>query len=222
MTSKIHHMKMTDLESPFTGGLVEEVIETRNYEMRGQQVTVSAAFYRCVDTGELFTSGEQDEAILLEMYRQYRERNQVPRVDVLKRRRKELGISAREASQLLGFGINQFSQYEAGELPSESNTLLLQFFCNERQLQSLLDARMHVLQTRTIQKLQQAVQQRNGLPRVRRGANVTTALDSHVWAGSHFIIATGIHDEAAAAILYAFGTKAQQAASVEDYAPAAF
>lgn len=221
MTSKNYYMKMTDLESPFTGGSVEEVVETRSYEMRGQQVAVSATFYRCVDTGELFTSGEQDEAILAEMYKQYSERNQVPGGDILKRRREKLSISAREASQLLGFGINQFSQYEAGDLPSESNTLLLQFFCDERQLQFLLNARMHVLPARTIQKLQRALQQRGGLPLVRRGASITAALDAQVWAGSHFALTTAIHEEAAA-LLYSLGTKAQQAAAVEGYAPAAF
>ena len=168
-------MKMTELESPFTGGPVEEVVQARTYEMRGQQLTVDVQLYRCVDTGELFSTGEQDEQFLAALHRRYRERNQVPGAAVLKRRREELGISAREASKLLGFGINQFSLYEAGELPSDSNTLLLQFFCDPQSLQKIVSRRLHILPAKLLAKLNLALR---AAPQVY-GGNLTVPALAH-------------------------------------------
>lgn len=149
---------MFDFESPFTGGRVEEATEIRTYEVRGQHVQVEARMCRCTDTGELFTTGEQDQAILAGMYRAWREQNRVPAPARITARRLQLGLSARDASRLLGFGINQFGQYEAGELPSESNTLLLRFFCDPQMLRRLLNERVDVLPLRAIRKLEKACQ----------------------------------------------------------------
>ncbi|RZK31696.1 MAG: hypothetical protein EOO61_17730, partial [Hymenobacter sp.] len=150
-------MRMTELESPFTGGPVEGTVEARAYEMRGQQITINVPTYRCVDTGELFSTGEQDEFFLAELHRQYRERNNVPTPSALKARREELGISAREASQLLGFGINQFSLYEAGEMPTSANTTLLRLFCNPQLLRGIVESQMYVLPKKLLSKLSVAV-----------------------------------------------------------------
>ncbi len=168
-----YFMKMTALESPFTGGPVEEITYTQTCEMRGQQLVVEGQRYRCLDTGELFSTGEQDEQFLAALHRQYRERNQVPSAAMLKRRREELNISAREASQMLGFGINQFSLYEGGELPSESNTLLLQFFCDPQALQKLVSSRLHALPARLLEKLRLALQ---AAPQIYGGRLVVPAM----------------------------------------------
>lgn len=204
-------MISNELESPFTGGPVEEITEARPYEMRGQQFTVNVQLYRCVDTGELFTTGEQGEDFLTELHRQYRERNRLPSAATLKARREELHLSAREAARFLGFGINQFSQYEAGELPSESNMLLLQLFCDPHALRSLVEARLTNLPERTLRKLQQG-------PAVRRGAAFTAALAPHVWAGPTQVSAALAPSEQPVTGIYATGRQPREA----DYLVKAF
>ncbi len=183
-------MDVTQLESPFTGGPVEEVTEIRAFDMRGQTLHVAAQLYKCVDTGELFTTGEQDEATMSRLQRQYRERNRVPAPALLTSRRKALGLSAREASKLLGFGVNQFSHYEGGELPSESNILLLHLFCDPQVLRQLLDARRAVLPARTIKKLEKACQ---ALVRPVSKVVASLALTGGNWSGPGLYMAAPEH-----------------------------
>ncbi|WP_460557336.1 type II TA system antitoxin MqsA family protein [Hymenobacter daeguensis] len=147
---------MANLISPFTGGPVEEIYKTGPFEMRGQTLQVTFPVYRCVQSEQEFTTDEQDEAFLARLEQKWREHNHVPSAAQLTARRETLGLSAREASRLLGFGVNQFRQYESGELPSESNTLLLRLFCDERVLNSLLQARLAALPSKTVRKLQEA------------------------------------------------------------------
>lgn len=154
--SQFKYMTMANLISPFTGGPVEEIYKTGPFEMRGQTLQVTFPVYRCVQSEQEFTTDEQDEIFLAKLELKWREHNHVPSAAQLTTRREALGLSAREASRLLGFGVNQFRQYESGELPSESNALLLRLFCDERVLNSLLQARLAALPSKTVRKLQEA------------------------------------------------------------------
>lgn len=154
--SQFKYMTMANLISPFTGGPVEVIYKTGPFEMRGQTLQVTFPVYRCVQSEQEFTTDEQDEAFLAKLEQKWREHNHVPSAAQLTARREALGLSAREASRLLGFGVNQFRQYESSELPSESNALLLRLFCDERVLNSLLQARLAALPSKTVRKLQEA------------------------------------------------------------------
>ena len=50
-----------DMKSPFTGGRVKEIFTTEVQEFRKENYTVHARYYVCEDTGEKFTTTEQDE-----------------------------------------------------------------------------------------------------------------------------------------------------------------
>lgn len=195
-----------EMKSPFTGGEVIEIQTTEMYTMRGQEFEVTAPCYQCVDSGEQFTTDEQDEIFMREQERIYRQRNNFPTAAQLKERRVYLGLSANEASRLLGFGINQFRRYEAGDLPSESNTILLQEFCDDFDLSRLLEKRLMSLPQRTIDKLQDALA---AMPQVRGGRLVvsrpTQAMGRHygfLQTCQHAYTATSLPNEEAVLALY--------------------
>jgi putative zinc finger/helix-turn-helix YgiT family protein len=152
--------------SPFTGGVVREVPDTQLYTFRGEQYEVTAPVYQCVDTGEQFTTNEQDEEFLSRLHAQWRAKHDVPTPERLRTRRDELGLSAREMSALLGFGVNQIRQYEAGEVPSGSNVLLLQMICTQSGLTAVLEQQQRLLPERTLRKLRDALHTEVSVPTV--------------------------------------------------------
>ena len=52
-----------ELKSPFTGGKVKEVSTTEEHEFRTEKLLVHVRYYVCEDTGERFTTTEQDELL---------------------------------------------------------------------------------------------------------------------------------------------------------------
>ena len=84
-----------DMISPFTGGRVKEVFTTEVQEFRKENYTVHARYYVCEDTGEKFTTTEQDELKFNELYGQYRVRHGIPFPEEIKKGNTAIGwISA--------------------------------------------------------------------------------------------------------------------------------
>lgn len=50
-----------DIKSPFTGGRVKEVFTVEQMEYHGHTYNVHVRYYVCQDTGEKFTTTEQDQ-----------------------------------------------------------------------------------------------------------------------------------------------------------------
>lgn len=107
--------------SPFTGGEVTLVKESRSFEFRGSQFNIIHHHYRCEDTGETFTDTRLDELNLIQVYNQYREQEGIPFKDEIIAYRKQYDIPVTKFSQILGFGVNMYGKYEAGEMPNVSN-----------------------------------------------------------------------------------------------------
>lgn len=74
-----------NMKSPFTGGLVYLVEDTEVQVFRKEQYTVHVRYYECKDTGEQFTTEEQDEQLCNELYNQYRIRHGIPFPDEIKK-----------------------------------------------------------------------------------------------------------------------------------------
>ena len=62
--------KYVELKSPFTGGRVKEVSTVEEHEFRKEKFSVHVRYYVCEDTGEKFTTTEQDELLFNELYSQ--------------------------------------------------------------------------------------------------------------------------------------------------------
>ena len=148
------------MPSPSTGSpmrLVEG--EPTRYTFRKVALTASGPIWECPDTGQRYNTPEQVNAVLAQVHRLWREHLGIGRV-ALREHRLTLGLSAAQASTLLGFGINQYSTYEqTDKLPSQSNAVLLQQFISDKGIAALLEgeAARQVLKPAARRRLQQYV-----------------------------------------------------------------
>lgn len=69
--------KYVDIKSPFTGGRVKEIYAMEDVEYRGENFRVHVRYYVCEDTGEQFTTTEQDTLQFDDLYSQYRIRHRI-------------------------------------------------------------------------------------------------------------------------------------------------
>lgn len=109
------------MKSPFTGKEMELKSEPRELEFRKEKFTIQFHYYLCPDTGEEFESQQQSELNHAQVINHYRAKHHIPFPEEITATKEKYGLSARQMSQILGFGVNQYSLYEQGEVPSDSN-----------------------------------------------------------------------------------------------------
>jgi transcriptional regulator with XRE-family HTH domain len=80
-----------------------------------------------------------DELNLGQAYNQYRSLHKLPIPEEIQEIRSQYGIAATKMAEILGLGTNVYRQYEAGEVPSESNARLIQLAADPLRFQSLVD-----------------------------------------------------------------------------------
>lgn len=130
--------RYVNMKSPLTGGRVKEVYTTEVKEFRKEKFQVHVRYYVCEDTGEQFTTTEQDTLQFNDLYAQYRIRHGIPFPDEIKEIRKKYNLNYSQLTKILGFGINQYAKYEIGEMPSESNGKMISAIKNKDVLLNLL------------------------------------------------------------------------------------
>ncbi len=130
---------LTKMASPFTGGRVYEVEDVERKEFRKESFEVHVRYYLCEDTGEQFTDGDQDELFTNELYSQWRVRHGVPFPDEIRKIRERYGLNFTQMSKILGFGVNQWRQYEAGMVPSESQGKMIRAVSDKRVMRTMLE-----------------------------------------------------------------------------------
>lgn len=131
--------KYVELKSPFTGGRVKEVSTVEEHEFRKEKFSVHVRYYVCEDTGEKFTTSEQDELLFNELYSQYRVNHGIPFPEEIRAIRQHYGLNYQQMTKILGFGTNQYAQYEKGQVPSESNGKMLSAIMNRQFMLHLLE-----------------------------------------------------------------------------------
>lgn len=149
--------KFVDLKSPFTGGRVKEVSTVEEHEFRKETFSVHVRYYVCEDTGEKFTTSEQDELLLNELYSQYRAVHGIPFPEEIKGVRQRYGLNYQQMTKILGFGSNQYAQYEKGQVPSESNGKMLSAIMNRQFMLHLLEDSKAEFGDEEYQKVYQSV-----------------------------------------------------------------
>ncbi len=130
--------KYVDMKSPLTGGKVKEVSTTEVKEFRKEKFRVHVRYYICEDTGEQFTTTEQDTLQFNDLYSQYRTRHGIPFPDEIKEIRTIYSLNYSQITRILGFGTNQYAKYENGEVPSESNGKMIAAIRDKNVLLGLL------------------------------------------------------------------------------------
>ncbi|WP_271784737.1 type II TA system antitoxin MqsA family protein [Aquimarina algiphila] len=127
------------MKSPFTGK--EMSIEIRNEDLTFRKETFNVAYpsYFCSDSKEFFTTTEFDTIKMRQVYNQYRDKYNLPFPEEIKEIRAKYGLSATKMSEILGFGVNSYRNYENGEVPNQSNANLIQLANNPIQFKSLVE-----------------------------------------------------------------------------------
>lgn len=118
------------MKSPFTGGKVILEKELRTHEFRGSNIEIMHHYYRCQDTGEVFSDTLLDELNLNQLHNRYREKEGIPYKDEIIQYRSQYGIPATKMSLILGLGVNMYGKYEAGEIPNISNGRMIRSICS--------------------------------------------------------------------------------------------
>lgn len=129
------------MPSPLADGLAYLHATEEMTEFRGDSYRYLRLYYVCDETGERFTTQDADNNNTEQVYGPYRQRYGIPAPHELTMFRKSLDLSAAVMSKVLGFGPNQWTRYEQGEVPSRTNGLLLRLAVgNPDAWRSLLEA----------------------------------------------------------------------------------
>ena len=112
--------------SPITGKEMKLTKERRSMDFRKETFEIVFHHYKCEDSGEQFTTTTLDEVNMNQVYNQFRDKFNIPFPDEIIRIREKYSLSAAKMSEILGFGVNSYRQYEAGEMPSVANAKLIQ------------------------------------------------------------------------------------------------
>lgn len=133
------------MKSPFTGKEMKIVYEDRTWNFRGEEYKYTHAAWLCADTGEQFTTDDMDDAGYMQVTNQYRAKYGIPYTDEIVAVRNAYSVSAAKMSQILGIGINQWRNYEAGEVPNVSNGRMIRSIMNPRAFLDYLTSAKNVL-----------------------------------------------------------------------------
>jgi len=114
-------------------------------EFKKEKFQISEFFYKCESCGEEFTTKETDTLVVNQIYNQYREKYELPFPEELVQLREKYKVSAQKMSVILGLGINTYSNYEKGEIPSTANAKLISSAKNLEMFTSYLSQSKEIL-----------------------------------------------------------------------------
>lgn len=106
------------IECPYCDGMAEMKKENKEMNFRKEPFKVVAHFYKCNKCAEEFTTTEVDTITILQAHNQYREKYSIPFIEDICAIRENYELPANKMSEVLGLGVNGYSNYEKGEIPS--------------------------------------------------------------------------------------------------------
>jgi DNA-binding transcriptional regulator YiaG len=127
------------MKSPITGKEMELRNQVRSLEFRKEMFEVHFHYYYCAGSKELFTDTALDELNINQVFNKYREKHKLPFPEEIKAIREQYDLPATKMAEVLGFGINSYRNYEAGEVPSASNGKLIQLAASPKRFKDLLE-----------------------------------------------------------------------------------
>lgn len=126
------------MQSPNTGKEMTPRREERTFTFRKETFPIVYHFFYCEDTGEQFVDTELGDLNLQQVHNQYRAKHNLPFPDEIRSIREKYGLPATKMSEILGFGVNSYGNYERGEVPSLSNAKIIQLAAHPRQFKELV------------------------------------------------------------------------------------
>jgi len=127
------------MKSPFTGKEMSIVKEGRAMSFRKDEFNLIFHSYKCEDTGEHFEDDAFAQLNYNQLVNQYRVKYSIPFPEQIISIREKYNLSATKMSEILGFGINGYRQYEGGEVPNQSNAKLIQLADDPHEFRKLIN-----------------------------------------------------------------------------------
>lgn len=147
------------MRSPITGGPVTLEWERREMEFRKEKFVVNFPYYKCLDSGECFTTTESDGVWYAQLRNQYCRKYGIPYMDEIISVREKYGLSAAKIAMILGFGPNQWRKYEQEEIPSVSNGRMIRSIMNPKVFLEILESARGVLTDKEYERIKEKAQQ---------------------------------------------------------------
>jgi putative zinc finger/helix-turn-helix YgiT family protein len=110
----------------------------RTVAIRKESIEIIHQHWRCPETGELFTTDEQDERNQAQIDAKYRARLGIPSAREIAGIRAKYDVSAAKMSEILGLGANSYRNYEMGEIPSVANARLISLAADPSSFRTLV------------------------------------------------------------------------------------
>jgi putative zinc finger/helix-turn-helix YgiT family protein len=127
------------MKSPITGKEMKLFKTRRSIDFRKETFSIVYHYFECEDSKEQFTTTALDEVNMNQVYNQYRDKYNIPFPDEIHKIRTKYGLSAVKMSEILGFGINSYRQYESGEMPSVANAKLIQMISDPKKFIDMVE-----------------------------------------------------------------------------------
>ncbi|MCL4549169.1 MAG: DUF4065 domain-containing protein [Bacteroidetes bacterium] len=142
-----------ELECPYCDGIASLHIEPAKLSFRKEEFEVNSYFYKCNKCNQEFTEQYTDTITLDQVYNQYRQTHNIPSAEQFKLIRERYNLSASKMSLILGIGQNQYSLYESGDIPNESNSQLISLIMDPEIFKKHLLKRKSILQPKDFDKI---------------------------------------------------------------------
>jgi putative zinc finger/helix-turn-helix YgiT family protein len=147
-------MIASQIESPFADGYALLTIEPNTEKtFRKEKYNITYYHYVCQATGESVSTDESDELNVEQVYSEYRAKHRILSPEQISQMREQYGVSAARMSDILGFGPNQYRNYEDGEVPSLSNAKLLNLAAKPQNFRELVEEKKNELTRTQYEKL---------------------------------------------------------------------
>lgn len=145
-------MLLTQMISPITGKMMPLMWEEREMEFRKETFRVMFPYYKCMDSGEQFTTTESDGVWYRQFMNQYCRKYGIPYQDEIVAVREKYALSAAAMSKILGFGPNQWRRYEQEEIPSVSNGRMIRSIMNPKVMMDMVECAKECLEEKEYER----------------------------------------------------------------------
>lgn len=145
------------MNSPYSGRQALIKVESKELVFRNETYSYMAQYYEDPVTHDRFTTTEQDESNINQVYNQYRMKHSIPSVDEIKALRHRYALSTSQMSVILGFDMNLYKQYEDGYVPSETHGRILKVCLHPGQFKRLVIRSRSLLDSRTYQRIMDTI-----------------------------------------------------------------
>ncbi|MFK7971540.1 MAG: type II toxin-antitoxin system antitoxin SocA domain-containing protein [Bacteroidia bacterium] len=141
------------MKSPFTNGNAQLARKWESSTFRKEAFLACAWHYVCEDTGETFSTTEQDELILTQVHNLYRAKHHIPFPNEIREIREQYGVSAAKMSEILDLGANSYHNYENGKIPSLANAKLIRTAKSPEQFRQFVEEKKEIFSEKAYAKI---------------------------------------------------------------------